>query len=518
MNSFVKKLRSKRFKINSFFLLFSLTVLYCSLTNCNNTPASLTPLQEGEVLAKKHCNSCHKYPEPALLDQESWLKHVLPAMAPRFGIQVFQDDQYVNNPSANTTVTYTEWLKIVGFYKASAPKTLKAANMAVKPLKDWAVFSLIKPSEKAPIATTTLVAFDTVSNSIYTSDMMSKQLYQWSDQLKLKSSGVFSSPAVNVQFNKSTDGTPHNSFTFIGSMDAVDVTNGYLTDVEGNKLKEKNSSLFIAEKLARPVQSLSADFNKDGLTDWLVCEFGHNIGGLSLFSQQADKSFKKATVRNLPGAEHAVVGDFNKDGWTDVVCLFGQGDEGIYLFLNDHKGGFTTSNLLRFPPVYGSSSFQLVDFNKDGKLDILYTCGDNSDYSRVLKPYHGVYIFLNQGGFKYKQSYFYHINGATKAMSADFNGDGQLDIAAIAFFSDLKSNPDEGFTYLEQKQPMKFMAHHLPIAKDGRWVCMDVADYNHDGKPDLILGNFSFGFINQPDLKPDWDASTPYVILLNSRK
>jgi hypothetical protein len=368
---------------------------------------------------------------------------------------------------------------------------------------------------KAPIATTTLVAFDTVNHTIYTSDMMSKKLYQWSDQLVLKSSGVFKSSAVSVQLEKNIDGTQRNAFTFIGSMDAVDVTNGYLLDVNVNKLKEESSSMLIAEKLARPVQSLSADFNKDGLTDWLVCEFGHNIGSLSLFTQQTNKSFKKTVVKNLPGAEHAVIGDFNKDGWLDVVCLFAQGDEGIFLFLNDHKGGFTMNNLLRFPPVYGSSSFQLVDFNQDGRLDILYTCGDNSDYSRVLKPYHGIYIFLNQGGFKYKQSYFYHVNGATKAMAADFNGDGKLDIAAIAFFSDLKNNPEEGFTYLEQQDRMTFQPHNLPISKQGRWICMDVADYNHDGKPDVILGNFSFGFINQPDVKPDWDASTPYVILEN---
>jgi hypothetical protein len=515
MNSFFKKFQSKRYQRNSLFSILSLTVLYCSLINCNTEAPPLTPLQQGEALAKVHCNSCHQYPEPALLDQETWLKHALPAMAPRLGIQVYQDDQYVNNPSAKTTVTYTEWLQIVDFYKAMAPKVLKPAKVNVQPIKDWAGFSLKKPVDKAPIATTTLVAFDTVNNTIYTSDMMGKKLYQWSDQLVLKSSGVFKSSAVSVAFEKNADGTQRNAFTFIGSMDAVDVTNGYLLDVNVDKLKEESSSMLIAEKLARPVQSLSADFNKDGLTDWLVCEFGHNIGGLSLFTQQTDKSFKKTVVKNMPGPEHAVIGDFNKDGWPDVVCLFAQGDEGIFLFLNNHKGGFTITNLLRFPPVYGSSSFQLVDFNKDGRLDILYTCGDNSDYSRILKPYHGVYVFLNQGGFKYKQSYFYHVNGATKAMAADFNGDGKLDIAAIAFFSDLRNNPEEGFTYLEQQGMMKFQPYNLPISKQGRWICMDVADYNHDGKPDVILGNFSFGFINQPDLKPDWDASTPYVILEN---
>ncbi len=61
--------------------------------------------------------------------------------------------------------------------------------------------------------------------------------------------------------------------------------------------------------------------------------------------------------------------------------------------------------------------------------DILYTCGDNSDFSKVLKPYHGVYIFTNQSNWKFKQTYFYHIDGCTKAIAADFDHDGDLDVA-----------------------------------------------------------------------------------------
>jgi hypothetical protein len=186
------------------------------------------------------------------------------------------------------------------------------------------------------------------------------------------------------------------------------------------------------------------------------------LGGLYLYRQVAGNQYQKTSVSSIPGAEQAVIGDFNKDGWPDVACLFAQADEGIWMFLNDHKGGFTTSNLLRFPPVYGSTSFQMVDFNNDGNLDILYTCGDNGDFSRVLKPYHGVYIFLNQGEFKFKQSWFYPVNGATKAIAADFNGDGKPDIASIAFFSDLKDTPDEGFTYFEQDDNYALCAAPAP--------------------------------------------------------
>jgi hypothetical protein len=45
---------------------------------------------------------------------------------------------------------------------------------------------------------------------------------------------------------------------------------------------------------------------------------------------------------------------------------------------------------------------------------------------------------------------------------------------------------------------------------------MDVADYDADGKPDIILGNYALGFINEDGLKPTWNTRIPFVILKNT--
>jgi hypothetical protein len=50
---------------------------------------------------------------------------------------------------------------------------------------------------------------------------------------------------------------------------------------------------------------------------------------------------------------------------------------------------------------------------------------------------------------------------------------------------------------------------------------MDVADINHDGNLDIILGNFSIGahnLMNQKDFKPDWDLNEPIIVLQNTLK
>lgn len=113
----------------------------------------------------------------------------------------------------------------------------------------------------------------------------------------------------------------------------------------------------------------------------------------------------------------------------DIVALFGQGDEGIYTYYNEGQGKFKEVRTLRFPASFGSSFFALYDFNADGHEDILYTCGDNADYSPILKPYHGIRIFTNDGKNNFKQTWFYPLHGAYKALPVDFDRDGDVDLA-----------------------------------------------------------------------------------------
>lgn len=495
-----------------FIGLLAISALY----RCSNGPKINTSgenIAEGGALAKKYCTSCHSFPGPELIDRESWVKRVLPAMGKQLGVRVYMGQYFCDSRS---TLTTPEWLKIVAYYN-TAPESLTIPKPATAPLNDWAIFTLEKPAEVnlSMPAMTTMISFDPNNKTLYTADA-ANNLYKWDEGLNSKLVYKFDSPVTGMSY---LSGDLNSGVvTCIGNMAPVNLSKGKVLLFDLNR-KDKNNPALIADSLPRPVQTVAADFNKDGLMDYVTCGFGHDRGGLYLLQQQPDHSFRKSMISNIAGGEQLITGDFNHDGWTDVMCLFAQADEGIRMFLNDHKGGFITQTLLRFPPVYGSSSFQLVDFNHDGKPDILYTCGDNSDFSKVLKPYHGVYIFTNQGNWKFKQTYFYHIDGCTKAIAADFDHDGDLDIAAIAFFADFKYHPQQGFTYLEQTAPNKFLAHEIPVDAYGRWLTMEVADIDHDGYEDVILGNFSTtgrGLVNQTGFKPGWDMHVPLIVLKNT--
>ena len=108
------------------------------------------------------------------------------------------------------------------------------------------------------------------------------------------------------------------------------------------------------------------------------------------------------------------------------------------------------------------------------------------------------------------------MNGCYKAVARDFDGDGDLDIAAISFFADYANHPEEGFVYLENMGDLSFEPYSLPEAQQGRWLTMDAGDIDGDGKTDLLLGNFSLAPMVVHSAV-DWSRG-PFILQLRNTK
>ncbi|TAH07402.1 MAG: VCBS repeat-containing protein [Runella slithyformis] len=471
-----------------------------------------------EPLAKQHCGGCHQYADPALLPQATWKNDVLPYMALRMGRdEDLKEKLNVRELSANDLrykpaqplVSVADWEKIKAYYLAKAPETFAPAPAREAPASILSLFEVrtaTLPSAQLP--NVTCVKIDPLNQLVYAADEVNKAV--WATDATGKPQQRFGEqPAVSdLQFLDKAN--RRLLVTYIG--ESVKVTfqkNGYAQVVD---LDKKGSSDLRLTQLYRPTQTLEADLDNDRIPELITCEFGVIEGELSVWKKQNGKYLKK-TLSNTPGAIRSVLTDWNKDGRLDIVALFSQSDERVVLYLNKGKLAFEEKTLLRFPPVYGSSYFDLADLNADGRLDIVYTCGDNADYSTVFKPYHGVYLFENQGNERFQQTMFYAMNGAYKALPRDVDLDGDLDLMAIAFYDNPAETPEASLLYFSNDNGT-FKPYTIPIGRAGRWLALDAADLDHDGDIDFALGSHPLG-LTAGELRKEWANSTGLTILIN---
>jgi hypothetical protein len=520
------------FKASPLFLSLALGCSFL-LVSCGRDPRNrshskvpMTSIRRGEELARTYCASCHELPDPSLLDSRSWEKGVLPAMGPRLGIFAYGFQLYPNSrrdtnigrgyyPS-QPLLSSDDWQHILDYYIASSPDSLPGqARKRQIALTGLSMFEVREPALRYDTPSTTYIGVDTVAaeRGVLSYDNKYRKMYRLSPDLRVIDSLADGGGIVGME----RQGQGWVSCD-IGELAPNNGKSGKLErmGVGANSRWRVDSPAFFSP-LARPVQAVSADLNGDGRMDWVVCEFGNLIGALTWLENKGDSGFVRHIIRAVPGAIRVIVNDYNHDGLPDLWVLFAQGDEGIFLFTNQGKGQFSEQTVLRFPPSYGSSYFELADFNKDGYPDILYTSGDNADFSPVLKPYHGVYIYLNDGQNHFSQRYFFPINGCYKAVARDFDGDGDLDIATISYFPDLNRQPEEGFVYLENLGDFDFRPYSLPETERGRWLTMDVGDVDGDGRPDILLGNFSpYSRVTKAGV--NFRKGPPFLLLKNRSK
>jgi hypothetical protein len=105
------------------------------------------------------------------------------------------------------------------------------------------------------------------------------------------------------------------------------------------------------------------------------------------------------------------------------------------------------------------------------------------------------------------------MNGAYKAVAKDFDLDGDLDIASIAFFVDYFEKTPKDFVFFENNK-QEFTPKVLNIRNFGRWLVMDTGDIDGDGDEDIVLGNHPIGTTPGTLLK-EWVKAKGVLFLIN---
>jgi len=477
--------------------------------------------QQGRELAKTVCASCHLFPEPELLDKVAWGMEVLPAMAKRLGMTEFNYEDYPGGDRIKAahivpdtpTLTVEQWRAVCGYYLESAPTQALPQGKRPEIQVGLKHFQVIQP-EYRRTSTTTLVKIDPIRTRIYVGEAATKKLEILNATGKTEAVVTLDSPPASLQVHPK-----ELRLTLMGSYVPSDELLGKVVTL--GKPKETDGQLHeVLGNLPRPVDTLYADLNGDGREDIIVCGYGNELGRFSWFENRAGGTYAEHVLLDRSGAIKAYVQDFDHDGKPDLIVMMAQAREGLYLFFNKGNGQFEQKTLMEWHPAWGASYFELADFNGDGFPDILATNGDNGDqvdHVAPFKNYHGIRIYLNDGKNNFHEAYFFPMNGAYKAMARDFDGDGDLDIAAISFYPDYRHSPRESFVYLENLGQMRFTPYSFAESFSGRWLVMDVGDLDGDGKPDIVLGAYDHGPTYVPHtLYEEWEKRGPSLLILKN--
>ena len=495
---------------------FYISLLFLSIScTTENRPKEV-------VLYENYCASCHIAPDIQDLPKDIWESNVLPAMAARMGIITKENHPYhkLSFPEqiaiiktgifpSKPIIEANDWELLKNYIIDLAPDSISKTTTAINsaPLSQFTSSPITLDSTKGSLYT--FIKIDTTNNTILTGSRYGELTYYNPQAKNSKLVGYFDKAITDARIIGDSI-----FVTNMGVMDPNEIPRGRTV------LRNGSGTAVLQDSLHRPVQTLYVDLDKNGTEEILISEYGDLQGKLTLLEKDAYGFYKKRALLSIPGTLRVIAKDMDKDGKDDIVVLAAQGDEAVYILYQKENLEFAVEKVLRFSPIYGSSWFELVDYNGDGYDDIITVNGDNADESYLNKPYHGMRIHLNDGQNNFKETFFYPLNGATRVIAKDFDQDGDLDFALLATFPDYENHPEYNFVYLENENSKNytFKQEHFTDTKMARWFLMDSADIDGDGDEDIVLSALTYSFTPVPkELEEAWGESYTDLLILENK-
>lgn len=221
--------------------------------------------------------------------------------------------------------------------------------------------------------------------------------------------------------------------------------------------------------VAPPYGIVAADFNRDGRIDLL----SSGLNNVGFQAGNGDGTFG-APVAFAAGTKTRMLTsvDLNSDGFLDVV---GHATNRALVLLGNGSGGFTVREVSARADI---SSIAVADLDGDAVPDMLL--GEQTGWSTVIGSFEA---FPGLGDGSFGPSSDYGAGSVVRAIAAaDFDGDGDADVAAAFLDSSRINGPIDGLAMFPNRGDGTFEERRVGSQRG----LMAHADLNSDGKEDLV--------------------------------
>lgn len=238
-----------------------------------------------------------------------------------------------------------------------------------------------------------------------------------------------------------------------------------------------------------PTNVITADFNQDGKVDLAIANSESNTVGV-LFGN-GDGTFGAATGYPIAGNVNVIAAaDLNGDGHVDLAVTIGRGGGNSVVVLlanNDKTGTFKSPSAVATGSGF-AENVAFGDLNGDGKLDMAVTLADGPVFVGAL----AVALGKGDGTFQAPVAYPDSILGGSvgnaypaNVQMADFDGDGKLDL--------VYGNYDHGTIGILYGKGDGTFFDPVEFPVGGYVWGMALADLNGDSAMDVVTGNYYTG-------------------------
>ncbi len=458
--------------------------LLCFGLNCPGAFAE-TPhrtVEEIVSLVEQHCGSCHPAPRPDVMPRDTWPK-LINTMAEiarqRAGKEVIPPD-VVRDISA--------------LYYGSSPEKLPRLPILERghPSIEFVRRDVGAPAALPMILDVAAVALAREARPQFlVSDGAQKKLSlldRTGQSWRETPLAPIDIPIRTQTIDFDADGDLDILVADLGLMPPVGALAGKIVLLRQDKTG-KFAKEILQEKLHRVSDARALDLDGDGDLDIAVAEFGGADRGSIFWLENAGAGkYERHTLLQLSGALNVTPADIDGDGKLDLVSLVAQEHEMLVAFMASGDGKFETRILMRAPhPMFGSTSMKVVDLDRDGDVDILFSNGDAFDLHTDPKPYHGVQWVENDGKGAFRYHDIGRFYGASDAEAADLDGDGDLDVVASSWVTYWNEPGHYALVWFENDGRQRFTPHPISNRPAGL-TTLQIVDVNGDGAPDILAG------------------------------